>query len=93
MAARIELAGDLERQLQRLVEPDIDRRARAVLATAKADAPVDSGAYRDSLRQERLPGGGGRVIADVEHAAFVEFGTSRQHAHRTLMTALKAAKE
>jgi hypothetical protein len=91
--ARIELSGDLERALAPVVAADMEGRADAVLAEARRTAPVDTGEYRASLRMERIPGGGWRVVADCDHGAVVEFGTRDQHAHRTLLNALKEATD
>jgi len=42
---------------------------------ARAIAPVETGALRDSIHAESAPGRA-FVIADVPYAVFVEFGTS-----------------
>lgn len=44
--------------------------ASKIAERAQAIAPVDSGEYRDSIHVED-----GLVVADSEHAVFVEFGT------------------
>jgi hypothetical protein len=69
------------------VRDDLTRRATPVLAVAQASAPVESGAYRDSLRIEQATTDRAvvRVIADVDHGLVVEAKTG------TLARALDAA--
>ncbi|GAB3213319.1 hypothetical protein GCM10027294_43760 [Marinactinospora endophytica] len=57
------------------VDRDLRRRAHQVAAAARAIAPRDTGAYAGSIHVEALPPTGYRVIADVEHAVFVEWDT------------------
>lgn len=59
------------------VEGMLDAKAEEVAATAKSGAPVDSGAYRDSIHVEtahtdRMVK---RVIADVDYAMKIEADT------------------
>lgn len=59
------------------VEAYLRGKAEPVLAAAKSSAPVDTGAYRDSLRIEidhtdRVVA---RVVSDVDHAMVVEADT------------------
>lgn len=67
-------AGGLEKR----AKDSADRAAQGALATARAHAPVDSGALRSSLRVRSR---GGEIRAVVEatdfKARFQEFGTSR----------------
>jgi hypothetical protein len=91
--ARVDLAGDLERQILAATDGDRERRADAVLAAARATAPVDTGEYRAGLRKERAPGGGWRVAATADHSVIVEYGTRHQDGHRTLLNALEEATE
>lgn len=83
---------------------EMDRRAAAGAARARAVAPVDEtgdhpGRYRDSITHEsgiREETGRyksravGRVIAADPAAFHIEFGTSDTPAHRTLGQALDA---
>lgn len=71
----------------RQVRADLTRRGRSVLAQAITDAPVDTGAYRDSLSIEQATTDRAvvRVVADVDHAVLVEATTG------TLNRALDAA--
>jgi HK97 gp10 family phage protein len=77
------------RQLQiRRMEP----KANRVLWTAVVTAPVDTGAYRRSLKKERTANGW-RISANTHYARYLEFGTRKMRAYRTLGRALDAAKE
>jgi hypothetical protein len=81
------------------------RRAEKVAERARATAPVDEagphpGRYRDSISARafvRERAGGRRAVGRAEATApesfIVEFGTSRQEAHRTLGAALDAAAD
>jgi hypothetical protein len=62
------------------LEPVMSSLASSAASTARGLAPVDTGAYRDSIGSESGLEGGERmanVYADAEHAQYVEFGTSR----------------
>lgn len=93
--ARVVLYPQLEGQLAAIVDPDLEARADAVLRMAYLTAPVDTGAYRRSLRKIKLrrKRGGYRVRAGVDHSVYVEFGTRRMHGYRTLGNALTAAQQ
>ena len=81
------------------VDRDLKRRAERVAAAARGAAPVGGppdphpGAYRDSIKVQRIRRGY-RVIADVRHAIFVEWGTRvpGHPAYHTLGNSLDAAK-
>jgi len=69
------------------------RRALRKIAEAQADearrtAPVDTGAYRDSIHVEEDTSPDGRarvfVIADDPKAAFIEYGSQTTPRFRTL---------
>jgi hypothetical protein len=77
---------------QDVVDPNLEARADAVLAAAKANPHDDTGAYERSLRKEETPNGWG-ISANVEYAAFLEFGTRNMEAYRILGRALDAAKD
>lgn len=59
-----------------LAEKQISEAAREGCEAAKARAPVDSGALRDSISAE-AEGLAARVYTDCPYAAAVEFGTAR----------------
>ena len=68
--------------MQALLDGDVGRNAvmphaEAALAAAQANAPVESGAYRNSLHIEETHTDRfvARVVADVDHALAVEFAT------------------
>lgn len=69
------------------------RKTQAVLATAKARAPVVTGHYRASFRMAwaDTDRNVARVYNDAEYAAALEFGDSDTPSHRTLGNALDAA--
>lgn len=59
------------------VRDELTRRMERVEAKAKADAPVETGAYRDSIHieQDTTDRAVVRVVADVPHAHLVEANT------------------
>lgn len=69
-------------------------QARAVADKAREIAPVDTGAYRASIRAEPVTSRRrtryARVVADDPKAAWVEFGTSRHRARAPLRRATEA---
>lgn len=91
MAARVRINGKGVQEL--LASSGVRRhlrgRAERVLSVAKGSAPVESGAYAASLHVEDAVTDRpvSRVVADVPYATSVE---SR---HRTLGSALDAARE
>lgn len=91
MGARFEPSRNLRGRVAVEVQPALEAKADAVLFQARVTAPVDTGEYKNSLRKERTATGW-RVVADVRHAIFVEFGTRRMKAYRTLGRALDAAR-
>lgn len=74
--------------------PAVREIAEKAEGIAKATAPVDTGAYRDSIHVEsdehgsRLVAGGG----DVDYAVFIEKGTDDTPAFHTLTNAIESAK-
>lgn len=78
----IRLAANLEELVKR--EADMDPVEQAALEVARDHAPYDPDSdgphLRDSIRGEKLPGGGVRIVADSDHAAFVEGGTENMDA-------------
>lgn len=55
---------------------------------AKQNAPVDTGYLRNSIQTEIEDDGYyARIFTATEYASFVEFGTSKQHAHPFLFPA------
>lgn len=48
--------------------------AEQVAENARSNAPVDTGAYRDSIHVESDESGT-RVVAGTDHAVYVEWGT------------------
>lgn len=82
---------NLETELWLLVQPEIKHRAEKVADLARRIAPVRTGRYRDSIQVFRRSRGY-RVQANVSYAEFVEFGTSKMRAYRTLKIASTEAK-
>lgn len=60
------IPGKMEKLLDELVTVGVER--------AKQEVPVDTGELRDSIHGERSENEG-RIIANTDHALFVEFGT------------------
>ncbi|MFI2757831.1 HK97 gp10 family phage protein [Streptomyces echinatus] len=77
------------------VQVDLHDRAARVVDTAQANAPVESGRYRESIHAEDGPDGAVLIVADVEYAAVVELGTrdAGHPAHHTIANALDAARD
>jgi HK97 gp10 family phage protein len=64
------------------VQASIKQTAEAIAARVKQDAPVDSGAFAESIEVNRANNKGGvwRVASDDYAAPFIEFGTHSQPA-------------
>lgn len=79
-------------KVRRVSSEEMTRAAAQLRDDAKADAPVDAGELRDSIH---VRGGDGYrdVIADAEHAWFVEFGTSDTPPQPYLWPQVPAAAE
>jgi len=79
MADRVRLNRAGMRELLRSdgVRHELTRRMDGVESAAKASAPVDSGAYRDSIHveQDTTDRAVVRVVADADHALVVESKT------------------
>ena len=58
-----------------LVKSALENRAEEAVEQVKAIAPVDTGAFRDSIHTT-TENGDVQLVADVPHAVYVEFGTS-----------------
>jgi len=54
--------------------------AEKLVESARAAAPVRTGALRDSIDVAQVSAQGASVVAEVEYSGFVEFGTSRMSA-------------
>lgn len=71
------------------VQGDIADRGERILAAARADAPVESGEYRDNLHLEKVTRADGvegvQVTSGTDHDIYVEAE------HGTLARALDAA--
>ncbi|MGW5198636.1 HK97 gp10 family phage protein [Streptomyces spiralis] len=76
------------------VKADLHERAARVVEVAKANAPVESGRYRDSIHAEDSPDGSVLIVSDVEYAAVIEYGrrSDSRPAHHTIANALDAAR-
>ena len=87
-------APNLEEKIKR--EPELRRALREAAEqaaqVARQRAPVASGRLRDSIGVEETEEGF-RVVADVDYAAFQEFGTERNRAHPYLRPAGEATFE
>lgn len=65
----------------------IERAAQLVLASAKFNCPVDTGALRNSIKAE-ITGTSFEVGTDLYYAKFVEFGTVKQRPQPYLYPAI-----
>lgn len=52
--------------------------AEAIASAARADAPVESGLYRDGITAQKTPHGA-RVIASDNKSSWIEFGIPSQN--------------
>jgi hypothetical protein len=77
---------------EEFVQADLHDRAARVVEVAKANAPVETGRYRDSIHAEDGPDGSVLIVSDVDYAAVVELGTRDRPAHHTIANALDAAR-
>lgn len=73
----LKLRPDLEQAVVKAVdiEPVAQRGLEIAIEHAPFDPESEGPHLRDSLRLEKLPNGGWRIVADSGHAGFVEFGT------------------
>jgi HK97 gp10 family phage protein len=76
---------------------ELQRRATKVVRRAKRLCPVDTGRLRSSITHDEVERRGRttlvvRVGTNVEYAAYVELGTSRQRSQPYLRPALDAAR-
>ena len=90
MAVRIEIKGvnELQKRLERIkdINPELiramDQATGVVSGRAKARAPVDTSALRNSIHSKPADAIGKKVVGIVSticpHAGYVEFGTGRR---------------
>jgi HK97 gp10 family phage protein len=76
-------------QVQMKINADLaaGRSARIIARDAAANAPVLTGALRDSIRAERLSSGEWVVVVGVDYGMHVEFGTMYMAAQPFLIPA------
>lgn len=60
------------------------------LRAAEGFAPVESGALKDSLRRDAIPGNGQRISVNVDYWIFPEYGTVNMDAQPYLRPSLTA---
>jgi HK97 gp10 family phage protein len=62
---------------------------------SKSNAPVDSGALKNSIRSDDsdIKNGEFSVTSELEYAPFVEFGTSKTPANPFMRSALRESKK
>lgn len=90
MAKLRELPGKLEAAERRAVQAEVVEAAQDV----RRDAPVLSGALRDSVQSEVLKGGlSGRVAVTARHAQFVLHGTSDTVANDFVAASIARAQQ
>jgi hypothetical protein len=69
---------------------DMSSQAEKMAEIARANAPVDTGEYRDSIHVE-TDGEGSRVVAGTDHGVWVEIGTEDTPAFHVLTQAAESA--
>jgi HK97 gp10 family phage protein len=77
---------------KRVIERGIQKGCLRVEASAKLNAPVDTGNLRASITTD-VQGLQGEVGTNVEYAAYMELGTSKMKAHPYLYPALAENKD
>ncbi|MFE4991425.1 HK97 gp10 family phage protein [Streptomyces mirabilis] len=80
---------------EQFVQDDLHERASRVVSAAQANAPSETGRYRNSIHAEDGPDGSVLIVSDVPYAIYIEYGTrERDHpAHHTIGNALDAARD
>ncbi|WP_328981771.1 HK97 gp10 family phage protein [Streptomyces mirabilis] len=80
---------------EQFVRDDLLQRADRVVAAAQANAPVQTGRYRDSIHAQDGPDGSVLIVSDVEYAAVIELGTrdETRPARHIIANALDAARD
>lgn len=71
----------------RLVKQVVEKTTRDLESSAKARAPVDTGALRNSITSEFPQELTGEVSVGVEYGAYVEYGTGKMAAQPYLTPA------
>lgn len=79
-----------EQQARQVVSTTLAEHAEQVAEYAKALAPVDTGALRDSIEVVKVDDLNYQIVATAEYAIDVELGTSRQAAEPFLFPAAEA---
>jgi len=88
MAVRLKLDADAQAKLQALGDKFVSQKVLPqIVDAAKRIVPIDTGDLHDSIHAETT-GEGMYVVADSEHAVFVEQGTSKMPAQPYLRPAL-----
>lgn len=73
-----QLTGALQSGIPQAISEALDEMAQTAIEGAQADVPVDTGELRDSITVGDKTQNSIEVVAEAEHAPFVEFGTSTQ---------------
>jgi HK97 gp10 family phage protein len=60
--------------------------------TARSNCPVDTGELQSSIHTESLTSRSGSVVADADHAVYVENGTFRMSARSYMRDAMELIK-
>jgi HK97 gp10 family phage protein len=74
------------------VQTSVKQAAEAIAATARANAPVETGRYRDGIVVNRAQTKGGvwRVAATDQKSSWIEFGNGKQEPQFVLRTAVES---
>lgn len=87
MTVTSNMIGPLKAQMKINADLAAGRSARIIARDAAANAPVLTGALRDSIRAEREGSGEWVVIVGVDYGLYVEFGTMYMAAQPFLIPA------
>lgn len=93
MGGRFEPSGRLGSGLSALVSVRLKAQADHVLKVAQATAPVDTGRYKNSMKVEKISDTEYQVSANTHYAKYLEFGTRKMRAYRTLGRALDTIRK
>lgn len=83
---------DLAPKIMQAVDREIEDAAEELVYLAQELVPVRTGALKASIHADRIDHLAMQVRADVEYAAYVEYGTSRMAAQPYITPAMEAIR-
>ena len=83
---------EIDDQLEKEIQDEINKTALRIETEAKKNTPVDTGRLRSSIKIDLRPLEA-EIGTNVNYAAFVEFGTSKQSAQPYLFPAFERERK